>query len=89
MAIAKICKLNLVAMSYDKDAILNALSRSNAVEVKTHKESDLASVGEVCAEDLKSYLSGLESALSVLSAEVENYEKPSFKTSDFMPFAFS
>ena len=44
MAIAKISKLNLVAMSYDKDAILNALSRSNAVEVKTHTETEYATV---------------------------------------------
>ncbi len=89
MAIAKICKLNLVAMSYDKDAILNALSRLNAVEVKNHKETNLAAVDEVCAEDLKTYLSGLESALSVLSSEVENYEKTNNIKSDVLKDGFS
>ncbi len=75
MAIAKISKLNLVAMSYDKDSILNALSRSNAVEVKTHKETEYATISQSDGEELKNYLSGLESALSVLCAEVEAYEK--------------
>lgn len=75
MAIAKISKLNLVAMSYDKDAILNALSRSNAVEVKTHTETEYATVPQGNGEEIKNYLSGLEAALSALGAEVENYEK--------------
>ena len=40
MAIAKMQKLNLVAMSYDKDAILNALQRTGAVEVVTRTEAE-------------------------------------------------
>ena len=40
MAIAKISKLNLIAMSYDKDKLLNALQKTNAVEVKLHKEEE-------------------------------------------------
>ena len=75
MAIAKIRKLNLVAMSYEKNAILNALSRTNAVEVKTHSETEYATVGKSDGETLKNYLSGLEAALSTLDAEVESYEK--------------
>ena len=40
VAIAKMQKLNLVAMSYDKDAILNALQRTGAVEVVTRTEAE-------------------------------------------------
>ena len=40
MAIAEMRKLNLVAMSYDKDIILNALQRTGAVEVKLHADTE-------------------------------------------------
>lgn len=88
MAIAKICKLNLVAMSYDKDAILNALSRSNAVEVKTHAESKFAGTLETDAEELRAYLNSLETALSVLCLEVEKYEKERGIKSDVLKDGF-
>lgn len=88
MAIAKICKLNLVAMSYDKDAILNALSRSKAVEVKTHAESEFARTLEADAEELRAYLNSLETALSILCSEVENYEKEKGIKSDVLKDGF-
>ena len=40
MAIAEMQKFNLVAMSYDKEAVLNALQRTGAVEVKLHAETE-------------------------------------------------
>ena len=40
MAIVKMRKLNLVAMSYDKDALLNALQRTNAAEVSLHSTTE-------------------------------------------------
>ena len=40
MAVAEMSKLNLVAMSYDKDSVLNALQRTNAAEVKLHYEAE-------------------------------------------------
>ena len=75
MAIANICKLNLVAMAYDKDKILNALQRTNAVEIKSHKETEYATVPTSNDEELRAYLTAIESALSVLTAETERYEK--------------
>ena len=39
MAIVKMRKLHLIAMSYDKDAVLNALQRTNAAEVTLHAET--------------------------------------------------
>lgn len=44
MAIAEMQKFNLVAMSYDKEAVLNALQRTGAVEVKLHAETEDTSV---------------------------------------------
>ena len=40
MAIAEIGKLNLIAMSYEKDAVLNALQRTGATEIKLLKETE-------------------------------------------------
>ena len=40
MAIVSMSKLNLVAMSYDKDAILNALQKTGATEIKLHYEAE-------------------------------------------------
>ena len=67
MAIAEMQKFNLVAMSYDKEAVLNALQRTGAVEVKLHAETEDTSVPPVDADGLRAYISRLESALSLLS----------------------
>ena len=75
MAIAKISKLNLIAMSYDKDKLLNALQKTNAVEVKLHKEEENTSVPIVNADFLATEKSSFEAALSILISEVETYEK--------------
>ena len=40
MAVAEMRKLNLVAMSYDKDRILNALQRTGAAEIKSAEEKE-------------------------------------------------
>lgn len=75
MAIAEMQKFNLVAMSYDKEAVLNALQRTGAVEVKLHAETEDTSVPPVDADELRAYISHLESALSLLSGAVENYNQ--------------
>lgn len=75
MAIAKISKLNLVAMAYDKDKILNALQRTNAVEIKSHKETEYATLVEKNDESLRAELTAIESALFTLTSEIERYEK--------------
>jgi len=88
VAIAKICKLNLVALAYDKDLILNALERTKAVEVKTHRTSEYASVAVDEGEELREYLTSLESALALLCAEVEAYEKENSIKSDVLKDGF-
>ena len=75
MAIVKMQKLNLIAMSYDKDIVLNALQRTGAVEVTLHAETEYTTVPETNAEDLKTYLASVEAALSSLSGAVDEFEK--------------
>lgn len=66
-------KLNLVAMSYDKDKVLNALQRTGAAEIKLHSQTEYASYAEADAEGLKEYLAELEETLSEISSSVEKY----------------
>lgn len=75
MAIVKMRKLHLVGLSYDKDAVLNALHKTNATEVTTHADTEhtVAMTGDT--EGMKTYLASVETALSVLCAVVENVEK--------------
>lgn len=77
MAIAEMRKLNLVAMSYDKDAILNALQRTGAVEITLHKDAEntVVPVFDADAEELRVRLATVEAALFSLCCEVESYEK--------------
>ena len=75
MAIAEMRKLNLVAMSYDKDAILNALQRTGAVEITLHKDAENIVVPVFDAEELRARLATVEAALFSLCCEVESYEK--------------
>ncbi len=75
MAIAEMRKLNLVGMSYDKDAILNALQRTGAAEVVLHAQTENTSVPAFDVEGLKTRLSSVEAALSAVCFETENYEK--------------
>lgn len=75
MAIAKMRKLHLVAMSYDKDAILNALQQTNAVEVISHADTEYATVPNFCVEQEREYLSTVEHALETLCVETDEYEK--------------
>ena len=55
MAIAKMRKLHLIAMSYDKDAIFNALQRTGAVEVILHTDTDNTAVPVFSVEKEKEY----------------------------------
>ena len=70
MAIVKMRKLHLIAMSYDKDGILNALQRTNAVEVTTHVETENTFPLVFEDEALKNYLLTVETALQTLSKAV-------------------
>ncbi|MBQ8322389.1 MAG: V-type ATP synthase subunit I [Clostridia bacterium] len=88
MAIAEMRKLNLVAMSYDKDAILNALQRTCAVEIVSHAAAENAVVSEYETEGLKAKVSSVEAALSALCTETENYEKEHAMKSDVLKDGF-
>lgn len=89
MAVAEMQKLNLVAMSYDRDGILNALQRSGAAEIKQHCET--ANTRPLTAEcdGLKSYLARLENALTVLCEEVDGYNKDNKIKSDDLKDGFA
>lgn len=88
MAIVEMSKLNLVAMSYDRDGILNALQRTRAAEIKLHYEAENTSALTADCEGLRAYLTDLESALSLLAAETENYNKDNKVKSDVLKDGF-
>ncbi len=75
MAIVKMKKLDLVAMSYEKDELLNALQRTGAVEVTVQGDTQDLAVTPSDSMELRGELLRVETALATLSKEVENYEK--------------
>ncbi|MGN0813584.1 MAG: V-type ATP synthase subunit I [Candidatus Coproplasma sp.] len=88
MAIAEMSKLKLVAMSYDRDKILNALQRTNATEIKLQYEDENTAAMSSDCEQLKSYLSSLEESLSYVSAATETYNKENKIKSDVLKDGF-
>ena len=76
-------KLNLAALSYDRDGILNALQRTGAVEIREHAEKEGLATLPVGGDELRSHLLSLESALEILVAasETKAKEKKGDKTS--------
>ena len=66
MAVAEMSKLNLVAMSYEKDKVLNALQRTGATEVKLHSQTEYAAPLNTDCGDLRDYLTGLKKRLKSL-----------------------
>lgn len=88
MAIVKMRKLNLVAMSYDKDALLDALQRTNAAEVSLHStaENTVASVSDT--ETLRGYFATVETALATLCTAVEHRQKETGEKSDILKDGF-
>lgn len=75
MAIAKMKKLHLIGMAYDRDAILNALHRTNAVEIKWQTEKADTETVAVDVEDLSARIAAVEAALTALVTEADRYEK--------------
>lgn len=73
--IAQIKKLNMAALLYDRDALLNVLQKTNAVEIKEHAQAEGASPLEGDAEELNGYLNSLEAALEILVSAAENAAK--------------
>lgn len=68
-------KLNLVGMAYEKDAVLNALQRTGAVEVKLHREEEHSVPLPPADGELSSYHASLEDALERLTQAADAYAK--------------
>ncbi len=75
MAIAKMRKLKIAAMSYDRDAILDRLQKTGAAEIKECTLGDELPRLEIDAGELRSSLAVSESALTALSNEVSAQDK--------------
>ena len=73
--IAKMRKLNLAALSYDRDGVLNVLNRTYAVEVKEHEQKEGLSPVDCGGEELLSYLNSLEASLEILVSAAVNSAK--------------
>ena len=89
MAIVKMSKLNLVAMSYDRDTVLNALQKTGASEIKLHYEAQNTAPMTADCESLRARLDAFEGALSYLSAEVGAYNKDHKIKTDVLSDGFS
>ena len=66
-------KLNLVAMSYQKDEVLNCLQRTGAAEIKLHSQTEYAVPLTEDCESLREYLAKTEDALSRLTKAAEKF----------------
>ncbi len=75
MAVAEMVKLNLAGMSYEKDALLNALQRTGATEIKMHYEAENTSALTADCENLRLNLAKTDTALERLSFAVNVYVK--------------
>ena len=73
--IAKMRKLNLAAMRYDKDAIFDALQKTRAAEITLHEEAENTTIPAKDDAALLSRASDVESALSSLTKEAEDYQR--------------
>ncbi len=89
MAVAEMQKLNLVAMSYDKNEILNALQKTGATEIKTHYEAENTSVLSEDLEGLTARVNRVDAALNLLVPEVDAYNKDNKVKSDELKDGFS
>lgn len=75
MAIAEMSKLHLVAVSYERDKILNALQATCAVEICGHTLTENTHSLQLDAEELNEYLASAERALAYLTAGVNDYRR--------------
>ena len=68
-------KINLVGLTYDRDKVLNALQKTQAIEIKLHSETENTMPLEADTEALRERLLRGEAALEVLLTRVESYYK--------------
>ncbi|MDE7453270.1 MAG: V-type ATP synthase subunit I [Clostridia bacterium] len=88
MAVAEMQKLNLAALNYDRDKILNSLQWTGATEIKLHTEAEQTIPLEADCEDLREYCNRAEAALGFLCAEVDGYIKENKIKSDVLGDGF-
>ncbi len=88
MAIVKMRKLNLIAMSYDKDGILDALHRTNAAEITLHADTENTDFIPFEDKGIGEYLSVAEAALGALCAAVEIRQKAEKIKTDLLKDGF-
>ena len=88
MAIVNMLRFNLIAMSYDKDALLNALHRTGAVEVVEHADMENTVVPISDTEELRAYVSSIERALAALCNVVESVQKEKGEKTDLLKDGF-
>lgn len=82
-------KLNLVAMSYERNAVLNALSLTGAVEIKMQAERENTVPLALDCENLREYALKVENALNLLSAQIEEYNSDNKIKTDVLKDGFS
>lgn len=82
-------KLNLVAMAYDRNAVLNALHATGATEIKLHTETANTVVLECDGAYLAEKLAKYESALEILTAAADGYFKANKIKTDILKDGFS
>ena len=68
-------KLNLAALAYDKDGILNALSATRAVQIREHADIGGTTPLTPDGEELSARLLSLEGALDILTASADRFAK--------------
>lgn len=87
MAVVEMRKLRLIAMSYDKDAILNALQRTNAVEVTTaHAENSIEETHTDSSD--REYALSVQAAMESLCAAIGKIEREKGEKSEYLKDGF-
>ncbi len=81
-------KLNLAALAYDRDKILNSLQWTGATEIKLHSEAEFTNPLEADCDGLRDYYNRAEAALGFLCTEVDNYIKENKIKSDLLSDGF-
>lgn len=88
MAVVDMRKLHLIAMSYDKDSVLNALQRTNAVQVTVHANTENTNIPEIHDQDQRSYFASVETALDALCQFIDRIQKTNGEKSDLLKDGF-
>lgn len=88
MAIAEMCKLNLVALEYERDKILNALQQTRALEIKQHEVLENTDNLQLDSSEITRKIGETEGALATLAAEISAYCREKKVESDALADGF-